>query len=153
MPNRRPTSSPEPWSQYEARTTFLRVPAFDWLNVKNGIKTEFRASGRGVTQLWNVTCPMPVVAYTVTRRGHDRRLMVLEETRQETLIAISQESLEREGFDTLEEFRRYWTIKTKRKFTPTRKVQVYRVRRWRSADMDEMGRRLLDRLYGEHLAS
>lgn len=150
---RRTTSSPKPWDQFEARTTFLRVPASDWLLVKQGRKTEFRATGRGVTQLWNVNPPTPVVAYAVTnaRDDHDSRLMVLEKTWQEPLGAISPDSLAHEGFPDMASFRRYWIIRTKRRFRPLSNVQVFRVRPWRPGDNEAMGVGLLMKLYGAHL--
>lgn len=151
MPERRTTSSPEPWRQFEARTTFLRVPAEDWPSVRIGAKTEFRASGRSVTQLWNVTCPMLVVGYRVRRGVHDSRLFVLEETHTEPLGAISPESLAREGYGSVAEFRRYWVGRTKQRFKPLAKVQVYRIRAATPEDRATLGLKLLERLYQEHL--
>lgn len=152
MPERRTTSSPEPWRQFEARTTFLRVPSEDWPAVRIGAKTEFRASGRAVTQLWNVTCPMLVVGYRVRRGQHDSRLLVLEETHTEPLGAISPESIAREGFESLADFRRYWMGRTKQRFKPLTQVQVYRVRLAQREDVATLGLKLIERLYQEHLA-
>lgn len=146
-------SSPAPWSQYQARTTFLRVPLIDWAAVKTGHKTEFRgAGGRDVTQLWNIQCPTPVVAYTVyPGPRHESLLMVLEETWREPLVAITPESLEREGFADLATFRRYWMTRTKRRYRPLTNVQVYRIRLWREGDEEALGAGLLRRLYRDHL--
>lgn len=153
MPSRRTSSAPKPWSQYEARTTFLRVPAADWPKVKQGIKTEFRATGRGITQLWNVKTPTPVVGYAHYAGRWDSRLLVLEDTRQETLGAISPESLEREGFESMAHFRRYWMGRTHRRFPPMARVQVYQVRVFTADDTVVLGSAMLQRLYGEHLAA
>lgn len=151
MAERRTSSSPKPWRQFEARTTFLRIPTGDWPGVRIGAKTEFRAVGRGVTQLWNVTCPMLVVGYTVRAGAHHSRLLVLEATWREPLGAISEESLAREGFATMKEFRAYWIARTKRRFTPMAQVHVYRVRPATDDDRPTLGLQLLERLYREHL--
>lgn len=144
-----------PWKQSQASTIFLRVPVEDWVAVKRGMKTEFRMIGHGTSQMQHVKTPTPVVAYRVGRTEHawEAVLMVLEETWQEALLAISPESLEREGFKEVAEFRRYWMRRTKARFRPTRMVRVFRVRPWRGEeDEREMGATLLRRLYGEHLA-
>lgn len=147
------TRGPKPWTQYGTRTTFLRVPSVDWNAVKRGLKSEFRMSGRAVTQVWNLTCPTPVVAYTVNSRGEhqDPLLMVLERTWREPLGAISAESLEREGFPDMAHFRRYWMARQKSRFKPLLEVQVYRVRPFKPEDREPLGLALLDKLYGEHM--
>lgn len=144
--------APKPWTSYSARTTFLRVPPVDWAGVKVGSKTEFRATGKHVTQLWNVQCPTPVVAWTLKPGDqYDKKLMVLEATWTEPLGAISPESIAREGFPDLAHFRRYWMARHHERFRPLTSVQVYRVRRWESFDLTAMGEALLKRLYQEHL--
>lgn len=146
---------PKPYAQVRTSTTFLRVPTYDWPAVKRGIKTEFRSGwGKNKTpKLFQVKAPTPVVAYTVNGRGeYDARLMVLEDIWLEPLGAISPESLEREGFRNLKEFRSYWLEREGRRFTPTRQVFVYRVRPWVAGeDEHRMGQALLQRLYGDFL--
>jgi hypothetical protein len=146
-------SSPKPWRQFEARTSFLRVPADDWPSVRQGRKTEFRATGaRHMTQMWNVTCPMPVVGYAFRRAAEpDSALLVLEATWREPIGAISPESLEREGFPDIAHFRRYWMERYKRRFAPMQTVQVYRVRPAARDDLAILGLKLIEKLYGEHL--
>lgn len=146
------SDSPKPWPQYEARTTFLRVPATDWLAVKIGAKTEFRQPSGNITQLWNVKPPTPVVGWSMSgeRKNHDAILLVLEETWREPLGAISAESLAREGHPTVAHFRRYWMARTKRRFSPLSEVHVYRVKLFTPDDAPAMGVRLLERLYGLH---
>lgn len=145
----RASTPPEPWAQRELRTFFLRVPESDWLGVKHGRKREFRrrASGVAIPEV-----PTPVVAYRF-KNGlrHDRVLMVLERTWREPLGAISEDSLAREGYSSLAEFRRYWKIREKRPFRPLDEVQVYQVRLWEAEDIERMGRVLVARLYAEHL--
>jgi hypothetical protein len=144
------TRGPKPWRQSQLRTTFLRVPAEDWAAVRVGSKTEFRASGAHATQLWEVDPPIPVVAYKVTnaREDHEHVLLVLEATWTEPLAAISEESLRREGFETMAHFRRYWMARTKKRFSPLTSVRVCRVRPLAADDRQELGVRLFDHLYG-----
>lgn len=146
------SQGPRPYKQRQARTTFLRVPNADWIAVKRGIKSEFRASPRACSALFSVEPPTPVVAYRQhPQHGYDAQLMVLQERWQEPLGAISEESLRREGFETMAEFRRYWMQRERKRFTPTRLVICYRVRPWQPEDDRAMATRLLDRLYGEWL--
>jgi hypothetical protein len=145
------SKGPRPFSQRTARTTFLRVPADDWIAVKRGVKREFRGGPGTASAFHGIEPPTPVVAYRVRRGEHEAKLMVLERAWQEPLGAISEESLAAEGFESFAEFRRYWIRRTRRRFMPTRRVWVYRVRPWSDADMEPLALRLFMRLYGEHL--
>lgn len=145
------SKGPRPFTQRQARTIFLRVPAQDWIAVKRGVKREFRGSTGTASRFFSVDPPTPVVAYRVRRGEYDSKLMVLERAWQEPLGAISEESLAAEGFDSFGAFRRYWMQRERKRFTPTRRVWVYRVRPWSDADMEPMALRLLMRLYGEWL--
>lgn len=146
------SNGPKPYKQRQVSTAFLRVPAHDWPQVRRGLKTEFRAASGAVSGLKFVDPPIPVVAYSVNKLGHDSRLMVLDERWQEPLSAISDESLQREGFASFAEFRAYWCHREKRRFTPTRMVVVYRVR-----PFDPLGDRaafetsIFDHLYGDFI--
>lgn len=143
-------SSPQPWSQYEAKTLFLRVPSIDWAAVKIGTKTEFRVAGRA-SLAQNVYTPTPVVAYTVRASQHDSKLMVLTAVWREPLGAITRESLAAEGFPDFAHFRRYWMARTHRRFTPLTSVLVYTLRQWTDSDATELGTIMLRRLYRDHL--
>lgn len=145
---------PKPYRKRQLSTLFLRVPAIDWPMVKRGYKTEFRASsGPDKSQFWNVGLPAPVVAYTLDSRGeYDCQLMVLERCWLEPLGAISAESLTREGFTSLAEYRRYWMRREHKRFQPTRQTLVYRVRPWGGTDDEEsFAALLLGRLYGDFI--
>lgn len=142
-------SSPKPWTQFEARTIFLRVPLEDFAAVKLGEKREFRTPGVSA-RLASVKTPTPVVAYALPRGAEPRStLMLLENVRTERLGNITPESLEMEGFASIGFFRRYWMSRTKHKFRPGDVVQVFRVRPCH--DYDYLGRLLLARLYAEHV--
>lgn len=138
---------PKPYEQRSLATLFVRAPAPEFGSIVRGEKTEFRGSGP-TAQLDRVETPTPVVVYKLDRRGHDARLMVLTDTWQEPIGAISAESLEREGFPDFAHFRRYWVGRTKKHFKPTRMVCVYRVRPWLPEDERDMGVRIFRRLYG-----
>ena len=148
------TRGPKPWTQHRASTIFLRVPSADWTAVRHGNKREFRAESGKVSQLWNVACPVPVVAYRLDSSGrYDSALMVLEAVWREPLGAISPESLEAEGFESFAHFRRAWCIREKRRFRPLHMTTVFRVRPWDSDDDRAMADALLVRLYGEFLGA
>lgn len=128
------------------------MPVSDWPAVSRGKKTEFRANSGRVSGLLWVEPPTPVVVYTVHRtRGYQAKLMVLEARWQEELASISPESLAREGFETLEQFRRYWMTRERRRFKPLHIVTAYRVRPFTPDDRREFAAKLLDHLYGEWL--
>lgn len=144
--------SPKPWTQRKATTVFLRVPREDWSSVKIGAKTEFRMpGGRGMSQLWSVKPPTPVVAYAILGERYVSTLMVLEAHWREPVAGITAESLEREGFDDMAHFRRYWMRRTRRRFRPLQEISVYRVRPFTDHDVTPMGVALFQRLYGEHV--
>lgn len=146
------SNGPKPWVQRQASTVFLRVPTADWTVVRRGMKTEFRASPGAVSGLKFIEPPTPVVAYRVDRsHGYDAALMVLEDRWQEPVGSISPESLEREGFASFPEFRRYFVNRERRKFRMTRNVTVYRIRPWCPTDARTFADDLLKRLYGAFL--
>lgn len=144
---------PRPYTQRQASTVFLRVPTTDWVAITKGLKTEFRASPNAITQALALDPPTPVVAYRAPqgqpRDDRDRTLMVMTETWQEPLGAISPESLEREGHPDMAHFRRYWMTRTRRRFRPLQKVRVFRVRPFEDEDWGLFSERLMTRLYGE----
>lgn len=144
----------KPYAQRQASTTFIRVPASDWLLVKHGRKTEFRVVDTRARLDWvQGYGPTPVVAYTYVggRLEYDAALMVLERCWKEPVGSISPESILREGFDSFASFRRYFKLRTKRPFRPLQEVWCFQVRPWKSPDAEEQGQRLLERLYGEFL--
>jgi hypothetical protein len=137
-----------------ASRRFLRVPSVDWPAVTQGRKTEFRQQGRYRLLTTNLSCPTAVVGYLSGANGTPRRerLLVIEEAWQEPLGAISPESLAREGFASLAEFRGYWRGRIQTgTWKPLTTVQVYRVRPLAPADVDGLGRALFLHLYGDWL--
>lgn len=145
------TNGPKPYTQRRASTVFLRVPYADWPAVSRGKKREFRGSRGNTSGLHFVNPPTPVVAYTVRQGQYQAKLMVLEKRWSEQLGAISDESLAAEGFKSLAEFRRYWMMRERRRFMPTREVVAYRVSPFEPGDIDIFGRRIMRHLYGEFL--
>lgn len=151
MPKPR-SNSPKPWRQFGALTLFLRIPRQDWAAVSNGLKTEFRGAANALTRSAEAQAPALIVAYAIDSAGqHQSKLMVLEKTWREPLMAISPESLAREGFPTFAHFRRYWMGRHRRYFEPMRTVQAYQLRLFKPADLDEIGIALAKRLYQQHL--
>lgn len=146
-------SAPNGLTQRELSTVFLRVPFHDWAKVSRGMKTEFRMKPRDGSRVLSVNAPTPVVAYAVSARGVRKNLlMVMLDHWREPLIALSDraESLANEGFETYDEFRRYWRKRQHGVYNPMTMVEVFLVRPWHSDDREQLGPVLLDRLYGEH---
>lgn len=137
-----------------ARTLWIACPSKDWPTVAAGTKTEFRWPGIRKPAL-NIELPTPVLLYTKagTRRPPARKgLFVLERAWIEPLGALSPESLEREGFDTVPEFRRYWTGRHHgNRFDRYKIVTAYRVRPWRDGDRAHFEAVIFDRLFQEPL--
>jgi hypothetical protein len=132
----------------------LRVPVEDWSAVKRGTKTEFRLSGKGGSYpklLDPAVHPTPVVGYKSRRMNpeHERCLLVLEASWMEPLAAISEESLQREGFEDMAHFRRYWITRTKTRFRALQNVQVFRVHPFTEDDLEVQSVAIFRRLYGE----
>lgn len=145
---------PRPFISRQTSTLFLRVPSADWSRIYVGEKTEFRARPGEASRLLTVNLPTPVVAYAQRRAtGYQSKLMVLEEKRYEPLFNIAQdaEALAREGFETYDEFRRYWRARRKGIYRPMEMVHVFRVRPWGGYDLQRFGVQLLAHLYGEWL--
>lgn len=145
-------------TQRELKTLFLRAPADDWPALIQGLKTEFRAKPMGAF-MSTVAAPTPVVLYArAPGSGLERHeLMVLVEHRTERLMDIAEQpdALAREGFPTYDHFRRYWRARTRRPYRALDVVQVFRLAPWpqgtQSLAVDQLGRALLQRLYGDYL--
>lgn len=147
-------SAPNPYTQRSMSTLFLRVPRVDWARVKIGEKTEFRTQANEAVRIAKANTPTPVVAYSISlNRDHDAQLMVLERHRYEPLFAIAEdvEAIRREGYETYDEFRRYWRARLKGIYRPMQKVHVWRVRPWTETDELHFGPELLKRLYGDFM--
>lgn len=126
------------------------VDIMDWPKVSAGVKTEFRHYlSRPL-----VVCPRPVILHSPHPHLAEMRsqVVILEENWREPIGAISPESLAREDFADLSEFRRYVTARwPKLGFRTLKQVQVYRFRLLAADELDEWGRWALVRLYGEAL--
>lgn len=159
MSRLRSPSPPVPRSRlkrHTIQTLYVRVPRQDWPLVKQGRKTEFRTAGRYSTPTANLPTPCAVVLWCPVRYGPEpeQHLAVLEDAWEELLGAISPESLAREGFATIKEFKDYWRHRgnggrqdPRAAFKPMTQVRVYRVRPWKDSDFAELGEDLLRYLY------
>lgn len=135
-------------------TKVLHVAQGDWPLVKRGLKTEYRHRIKDTRRRRYLhDTPSPVVLSPT--KGHDFALAVLEATWFEPLGAISPESLQREGFESFAEFRRYWVLQrefNKRRFKAEDPAVVFRVRlATTDEDFTYCGRLLLARLYAPWL--
>jgi hypothetical protein len=141
-------------SKHSASTLVIRLPLIDWPALRAGTKSEVRVTSRSTSFLAKIEPPQPFLGVARSRHSEDRTgMFVLEGTWLEMLGAISQESIEREGFASIKEFRRYWRDhrSSNRAFKPLERYRVVRLRPWTPEDYDVMARRLLDRLYGPWL--
>lgn len=123
----------------------IYVPQADWPSIRRGAKEEFRGSGAA----WGLDdLPFPVALYSTVRNGgYEVRMAVLTACWKEPLGAISAESLEAEGHESLADFRQWWVNNRRPNFNVLQNVTVFRVRPWQDQDSDEMAHVLLDRLY------
>lgn len=117
------------------------VPGRDYAAVAAGTKREFRQPWVAITTHKALAeLPIPIVGYTRgTNFGGARRstILVCEAFWQEPLGAISQASIEAEGFQTVKEFRAYWRRRFRHgRFDRYQKVCCFRVRPYRR-DVDE----------------
>lgn len=129
----------------------VRVPTEDWAAVKAGTKTEMRSMN--VTHFKKPTYKTPtvVLVYSVNlARTWDWALKILEKTWTEQLMSITPESIEREGYSSMDEFRRYWSLRNTKshRFPALAEVRVYRFAPW---DEALAGRYALEALYGDFL--
>lgn len=156
--------STRPFPRHQVSTRFLYVPAEDWPRVRLGEKTEFRTRPREGSNLLTCALPTPVVAYSRRMNGdvssHSTKLMVLTHRSLEPLFNISEnpEALAREGFESYDDFRRYWRARNggrdNNRFQPMQRVYAWRVRPFEAwLDHETLGVALLTELYGEHLAT
>jgi hypothetical protein len=131
----------------------MRVPVADWNAVRIGAKREFRMKPREGSNLLAAKCPTPVVAYTVNKKGeHACKLMVLEEKWTEPIIGIADrpDSIAREGFDSYDEFRRYWRTRNKGVYRPLERVTAFRVAELNDERVRELAGRAFAHLYGDY---
>jgi hypothetical protein len=149
-----PNDSPKPFKRTHVSTYFLRIPRVDWARITTGEKRQHREQGRWGPRWANMHVPIPILGYSYPSHGGpvESVLLVLEDAWSEPLGAISDESLEAEGFASLAEFRRYWkNRKRETGWRPLSTVQVYCVRPFTQDDRLTMGQRLLELLYAGHL--
>jgi hypothetical protein len=132
------------------RTMMLRIYRPDWPAVKAGTKTEFRKPMPGWGAAVHLELPTPVYLYSTNMARQPEGMMaIMEESRIEPLMAITPESLGREGFANIDEFKRYWMLRyDNQRIRPLQKVRVFRVSAF---DRDRAGHLLLDRLFGHLL--
>jgi hypothetical protein len=135
---------------YRVTTRYVQIPSSDWLAVRRFDKTEFRVLPRYPGRL-NIDCPAPVVLYAKRALQIEHVMAVVERVWEEPVGAIGAESLEREGFESIAHFRRYWMSRTKKPFKPFDLVHCFRVRPFVEGDNAMLGARVIERLYGEFL--
>jgi len=145
------------WRPVSVHQRRLWVPWDDWSAVTVGTKREFRSQlGHLAARPELFVTPEPAIGWSRRPFGenvYEHHMLIVEAAWTEPLGAISQESLEAEGFATLDEFRAYWVGRYRgaRGFRPLSKIAVYRVRPWQDGDVEHFGRSILMRLYGDRL--
>lgn len=93
--------------------------------------------------------PIVVVAYAQFMAGRDEELMLLEDSWIEPLRAITQDGIEREGFQTRQQFKVYWGRRHRRGgWRALSNVVVVRVRPLEPGELPEHMDRLFEHFYG-----
>lgn len=126
------------------------VPRVDWGAVRAGLKTEWRRYGAPLGG--DHYEERPILLYTIhpATEQVDAFPAILVATWREPMGTISPESLEREGFADLGEFRRYIEERYPNGgFRPLAMARVYRVRLWTPDDTPAMAEWALRSLFGE----
>ena len=138
--------------QHTLRTLYLRVPSIDWAALSLGNKAEFRLPLQGALGQWYVA-PTPVVLYCATPNRTRTKLAVLVAHRVERLVDIAEDGggLFREGFETYEDFRRYWRRRTRKPYDPAQQVEVFQIEAWSDVWRWRLGPTVLERLYCDYL--
>lgn len=136
--------------QRTIRTQPIMVPRVDWSDVRAGVKTEFRRYG--APQGGERFEERPVLLYTIhpATEQVDAFPAILVATWREPMGAITAESLRREGFADLGEFRRYIEQRYPNGgFRPLAMARTYRVRPWKPTDTAAMAEWALRSLFGD----
>lgn len=134
-----------------ASTRFLRIPAVDWPAVAQGEKRQVRLLPHGAPRFHAHLLPSPVVGYS--RGSIDIRsaaMLVVESFKVEPLLAISAPDLRAEGFDDIDEYRRYWNAH-RGGFKPMTRVHAYTIRPFEPSECDDFARSIFHHLYGPWL--
>lgn len=130
------------------------MPAVDWPAVISGEKRQFRQRRHMAPRFDYTPLPCPVVGFVRESKRdvvrHTGMLVVEEFREREPLLAISPGDLALEGFDTLEEYRRYWRA-NRRGFRPLDEVCVYTIRPMWPDEAPEFGLAIFHHLYGPWL--
>lgn len=140
----------------DTRNTRVHIPRVDFNDVRVGAKTEFRNYGKRMYD--HVEFPAPAIGYCAKPwwvpehrvENIDTVLLTLEESWCEPLGAITPESLEREGFATISDFRRYITERYPNGgYRPMASVIVYRVHPITPEDVEAFSKRMWTKMYGQ----
>lgn len=128
----------------------LKVNRQDFHRLARGEKTEVRILKGGDLKPGQ-EYPRPICVESEDTVGNPLRiLMVCEAVWDERVLAISPESVSNEGFSSVDEFKRYWMLRTGKRLRPLTWVRARRLRRWEPIeDSDFFGAQLLHELYGE----
>lgn len=138
-----------------AKTIRVHLPRVDFNDIRVGAKREFRNYGRRMIE--PLPAPHAVVGYNAKDwwtpenglDGIDTVLLTLEDTWTEPLGAISEESVAREGFDSLADFRRYFAARYPNGgFRPMANVIVYRIHPMTDEEKAMYADALWERIYG-----
>lgn len=138
--------------QHTISTLYLRAPLADWAALTQSHKAEFRMPLRGAASEW-YRPPTPVVLYCATPTRTRVHLCMLVSHRKERLIDIAEDgdALIREGFETYEDFKRYWRKRTRKPYDAAKVVDVFQITPTWPGWEAQAGCVLLERLYDEFL--
>lgn len=147
--------TPREFLRRDLRNTRIFLPRVDFNDIRVGAKTEFRNYGHRIFN--GLEHPTPAIGYhakpwwtpTHGLEGIDTVALTLEDSWVEPLGAIGPESLEREGFDSIEAFRRYFAERYPNGgFRALANVVVYRVHPMTLEETAAFAAEMWARLYG-----
>lgn len=134
------------------RMQTLKVWNEDFPLLAQALKMEYRTPPRATPVRYSnsLAYPRPLLVETVSHAGAVVHcLMVCEAIWHERLMAISDESLAAEGFASIDQYKRYWLLRTGSRPRPLSWVTCRRLRTWRQGDVAMFGVQLMRELYLE----
>lgn len=136
------------WKQRQAKTRMLWVPRSDLSDLLAGRKTEIRLVWRR-NSIHQMHFPTPTLLYNAEPPlPPSAGLALLEKAWVEPFGAISGESLQRCGFESVEALKHWWIATYHARARPFDLVRVYQLQPWNAETRERAASGLLEAVYG-----